>query len=146
MNNVPVDDDQRLPTARQLTRRQSECVDLVIEGLSSKEIARRLGIAPSTVDNHIAQVMNQWNIPNRAHLRSLGQLRDNEPEISGGVAPIDSQNVDEELRMIAQHDQKIPERIGKSLILLAAMFFAFLIILVTISILATMYVMSTAHS
>lgn len=53
---------------RQLTRRQAECVELVAKGLSSKEIGRELGISPSTVDNHIAAVMHQFNLPNRSAL------------------------------------------------------------------------------
>lgn len=65
-----IQDNIRASLPRPLTRRQHECVELVTEGLSSKEIARRLGIAPSTVDNHIAQVMHQCGIPNRATLRS----------------------------------------------------------------------------
>ena len=64
-----VQDGVRANLTRPLTRRQHECVELVTEGLSSKEIARKLGIAPSTVDNHIAQVMHQLGIPNRAALR-----------------------------------------------------------------------------
>ena len=48
-----------------LTARQADCVALVAQGLSSKEIARELGIAPSTVDNHIATAMNQYGFTNR---------------------------------------------------------------------------------
>jgi DNA-binding CsgD family transcriptional regulator len=69
MKAVMVQDGVRANLTRPLTRRQHECVELVTEGLSSKEIARKLGIAPSTVDNHIAQVMHQLGIPNRAALR-----------------------------------------------------------------------------
>lgn len=36
-----------------LTDRQRECMLLVAEGQTSKQIARALGISPSTVDNHI---------------------------------------------------------------------------------------------
>lgn len=64
-----VQDEARVSLTRPLTRRQHECVELVTAGLTSKEIARKLGIAPSTVDNHIAQVMHQFGIPNRAALR-----------------------------------------------------------------------------
>lgn len=48
-----------------LTARQSACISLVADGLSSKEIARELGISPSTVDNHIATAMRQFGFPNR---------------------------------------------------------------------------------
>jgi DNA-binding CsgD family transcriptional regulator len=36
-----------------LTRRQRECLQLVSAGFTSKEIARKLSISPSTVDNHL---------------------------------------------------------------------------------------------
>jgi DNA-binding CsgD family transcriptional regulator len=48
-----------------LTARQADCIALVARGLSSKEIARELGISPSTVDNHIAIAMNQHGFVNR---------------------------------------------------------------------------------
>lgn len=56
---------------RQLTRRQEQCVALVAKGMSSKEIARELGISPSTVDNHIAAVMHQLNLPSRTAIARL---------------------------------------------------------------------------
>lgn len=52
--------------ADRLTARQSACVALVAEGMSSKEIARELGISPSTVDNHIASAMNAAGFSSRA--------------------------------------------------------------------------------
>lgn len=48
-----------------LTARQADCIALVAQGFSSKEIARELGISPSTVDNHIAIAMHQYGFPNR---------------------------------------------------------------------------------
>ncbi len=53
---------------KRLTPRQRECVDLLCKGLTSKEIARELGISPSTVDNHISIVMHSLNIQSRALL------------------------------------------------------------------------------
>lgn len=51
-----------------LTTRQVSCVALVASGHSSKEIARELGISPSTVDNHIATAMHIIGSANRAAL------------------------------------------------------------------------------
>lgn len=48
-----------------LTQRQADCIARVAQGLSSKEIARELGISPSTVDNHIASAMHQFGFSNR---------------------------------------------------------------------------------
>jgi len=49
-----------------LTERQADCVARVARGLSSKEIARELGISPSTVDNHVASAMHQYGFSTRA--------------------------------------------------------------------------------
>lgn len=60
-----------------LTARQSACISLVADGLSSKEIARELGISPSTVDNHIATAMHQFGFPNRSAVaRWYAEYRD----------------------------------------------------------------------
>ncbi len=51
-----------------LTSRQASCIALVAKGCSSKEIARELGISPSTVDNHIAAAMQIVGLANRTAL------------------------------------------------------------------------------
>lgn len=43
----------KLDQIGKLSARQKQCLLLVSEGYSSKEIARKLGISPSTVDSHI---------------------------------------------------------------------------------------------
>jgi DNA-binding CsgD family transcriptional regulator len=40
-------------TIQRLTERQKDCLRLVAQGYTSKEIGRKLGLSPSTVDNHI---------------------------------------------------------------------------------------------
>ena len=57
--------DQR---TERLTSRQEACIALVAEGRSSKEIARELGISPSTVDNHIAAAIQVVGSSNRTAL------------------------------------------------------------------------------
>lgn len=46
----------------QLTPRQREVLQLVAEGLSTKEIARRLDLSVKTVDTHRSQLMKQLGI------------------------------------------------------------------------------------
>ncbi len=46
----------------QLTPRQTEVLRLVVEGLSSKEIARRLDVSVKTVDSHRTGLMKQLDI------------------------------------------------------------------------------------
>ena len=45
-----------------LSRRQREVLSLVAEGLSTKEIARRLGISGKTVETHRTQLMTRLDI------------------------------------------------------------------------------------
>ena len=48
-----------------LTPRQRECISLVRDGLSSKEIARKLGISHRTVEAHIEAVMSALEVDSR---------------------------------------------------------------------------------
>jgi DNA-binding NarL/FixJ family response regulator len=56
-----------------LTLRQREVIMLIDEGLSNKEIARRLGIELSTVKNHVHQILQKLHAQRRsqaaAHVR-----------------------------------------------------------------------------
>lgn len=59
------DDD---PPAGHLTPRQRQVLQLVAEGLSTKEIARRLDLSVKTVDTHRSQLMKQLDIHDVAGL------------------------------------------------------------------------------
>jgi DNA-binding NarL/FixJ family response regulator len=50
----------------ELTRRQSEVLGLLRQGLSTAEIARRLGISPVTVRRHLAIVLEKLDVGDRA--------------------------------------------------------------------------------
>lgn len=50
------------PVAETLTPRQREVLQLIAEGHSTKEIARRLGLSAKTVDTHRTQLMRQLDI------------------------------------------------------------------------------------
>jgi DNA-binding CsgD family transcriptional regulator len=54
-----------------LSRRQHQCLRLVGKGLTSKEIARQLGLSPSTVDNHVRLAMDKLNVANRMEAADL---------------------------------------------------------------------------
>ncbi|MGC1354850.1 MAG: helix-turn-helix transcriptional regulator, partial [Xanthobacteraceae bacterium] len=51
-----------------LSARQRQVMDLAANGLSSKEIARRLDISAKTVENHRAWVMERIGARNLAEL------------------------------------------------------------------------------
>jgi two-component system nitrate/nitrite response regulator NarL len=61
-----------------LTSRETQIVALVDEGLSNKEIARRLGIELSTVKNHVHNIIEKLHVSGRseaaARVRSLRRV------------------------------------------------------------------------
>lgn len=59
-----------------LTARQREVLALIAEGLSNKEIARRLHLSEGTVKNTVSEIYARLNVRDRvqAVLKSLGEL------------------------------------------------------------------------
>jgi DNA-binding CsgD family transcriptional regulator len=58
-------------TANRLTPKQIECLALVAEGMTSKEIARELGISSHTVDDHVEKARIKLNAPTRLRAAAL---------------------------------------------------------------------------
>ena len=56
-----------------LSARESHILKLIADGLSNKEIARNLGIAPETVKSHVKNIFAKLNVENRARAVSRGQ-------------------------------------------------------------------------
>jgi len=48
-----------------LTNREMEILELIIEGLSNKQIAFRLGISQQTVKNHVTSILAKLNLADR---------------------------------------------------------------------------------
>ena len=68
---------QRSPAslpAEPLSRRESDVLKLMGEGLSNKEIARDLAIAPETVKSHIKNIFAKLNVERRAQAVSRAQI------------------------------------------------------------------------
>lgn len=61
-------------SSRLLTRRQNEVARFVQQGLSNKEIARKLGISPATVKNHVHTILEKLDIDRRTKIRPSGYL------------------------------------------------------------------------
>ena len=74
--SVPGADPETL--SQPLTAREREVVALLAEGLSNKEIALRLGIAPDTAKFHVARVIDKLDATGRtdavAHAARLGVI------------------------------------------------------------------------
>lgn len=50
-----------------LSCRQWETLRFLAEGLTREQIAQQLGIAPTTVKNHVASIIDRLNANNSAH-------------------------------------------------------------------------------
>ncbi len=57
---------QRLVEQFHLTQRESEAASLLVEGLTNKEIAAHMQIAPNTVKSFLKLVMLKMDVSNRA--------------------------------------------------------------------------------
>lgn len=72
--------DRPLPLRPSLTARESQALHLLVQGLSNKQIARRLGISDNGAKRHVANVLAKLNCPNRtgaaATALRLGLVRD----------------------------------------------------------------------
>ena len=56
-----------------LSERQRDVLNLLVQGLSNKEIARALGLSEGTVKMHIAALFRALGASNRAHAAALGK-------------------------------------------------------------------------
>lgn len=58
------------PTASEvhLTERESDVLRLVVEGLTARQVATRLGLSPRTVENHVQSLLRKLPVTNRAAL------------------------------------------------------------------------------
>lgn len=55
-----------------LTRRQTEILQLLHDGLRTKEIAKKLSLSPGTIDNQILSLTTALQAKDRAHAVALG--------------------------------------------------------------------------
>lgn len=68
------DDVARL--AESLTERQMQVLRLMAQGLSNKEIARTLNLAPSTVKTHLSQLLVHLGATNRTDASIKARMLD----------------------------------------------------------------------
>jgi two-component system NarL family response regulator len=66
--DVPRDPPSESPAALGLTPRQREVLTLVAEGLPYKEVGDRLGLSARTIKYHMAEILQQLHLENRAQL------------------------------------------------------------------------------
>ncbi|WP_339827085.1 helix-turn-helix transcriptional regulator [uncultured Parasphingorhabdus sp.] len=51
-----------------LTAREHEILEYIAQGLSTKEVAQHVGIAPRTVDKHVENIRLKLRAKNRTHM------------------------------------------------------------------------------
>lgn len=66
---MPQDEVQRL--ASYLTARERECLALLVDGLDTAMIARRLSVSPATIRTHIQSVLTKLGVHSRLEAASL---------------------------------------------------------------------------
>ncbi len=54
-----------------LTERECEVLDLMVEGLNNTQIARKLGISPSTIKSHVSNILSKLGAASRTEAVSL---------------------------------------------------------------------------
>jgi two-component system nitrate/nitrite response regulator NarL len=57
--------------ARHLTARERECLALLVEGLSTKAMARRLGVATTTIRSHVQAILTKLGTHSRLEAAAL---------------------------------------------------------------------------
>ncbi len=62
-------------TRNNLTRRQTEILGLIVQGLSNPEIASRLKLSPKTVDHHVSAILARLNVATRGEAARLARER-----------------------------------------------------------------------
>ncbi|HST38330.1 MAG TPA: helix-turn-helix transcriptional regulator [Conexibacter sp.] len=70
-----------------LTPREREVAQLVVEGLSDREIAARLVLSPHTVRQHLKRIYSRLGVGSRVQLVRLALGAEARPEPSRGAAP-----------------------------------------------------------
>ncbi|MBT2187567.1 helix-turn-helix domain-containing protein [Sphingobium nicotianae] len=96
-------------TIDRLTERQRACLELVAKGFTSKEIARKLGISHSTVDNHVLAATQLLGVADRREAgRLVAQLGQQLPRQAAGLT-------DEEKTSIVGVQEELQQQISAGL-------------------------------
>ena len=68
--------DQVLSSKQKLTKRESEITQLIVNGFTCKEIARKLELSHRTIEVHKANLMKKLGVRSKAELTSKIIIRE----------------------------------------------------------------------
>ena len=71
LRNTPVLDTPGMMEGVRMTTREREVIDLVTDGLGNKEIAKRLKLAPHTVNNYVRHILEKLALHSRLQLAAF---------------------------------------------------------------------------
>ena len=57
-----------------LTRREREIIPFIAQGLTNKEIARSLGLGPSTIKNHVHNILEKLQLRRRGQIGAQARI------------------------------------------------------------------------
>ncbi|MFT0474866.1 response regulator transcription factor [Pseudomonas antarctica] len=72
-----------------ITSRESEVMDLLVHGLTNKEIGRELGISNHTVRDHISAMLRKTNTASRVELAVFISAREKPLNASRTCMPLE---------------------------------------------------------
>ncbi|WP_447726025.1 LuxR C-terminal-related transcriptional regulator [Sphingomonas koreensis] len=83
-------DNRRMidPATERLTERQKDCLRLVAQGYTSKEIGRKIGISPATVDNHVRAALDTLQVESRAEAARLLTAAETDQPLTSQPQPL----------------------------------------------------------
>ncbi|HEX6348758.1 MAG TPA: response regulator transcription factor [Candidatus Dormibacteraeota bacterium] len=77
---------KRSPRSIALSEREDEILALTARGATSAMVARKLGIAPKTVDNHVQNILRKLNARNRVQAAAIFSSRMTAEDRDSGTA------------------------------------------------------------
>ena len=73
LTNPARDPQAAAPAAKDLTARELQVLEGIVEGLTNRQIALRLGIRPTTVRSHVSAILAKLDVENRTQAAMAAQ-------------------------------------------------------------------------
>ncbi len=73
LSEIPKTTNKFMSIKHQLTKREMEIIDCILNGLSNEQIGKQLFISRNTVETHLKNIFKKTGVNNRLSLYNLGQ-------------------------------------------------------------------------